>query len=100
MPATPFILLLAAMATATAAPGPSPDRPLLAARNDGSWLVTEAIHEAPPPLASVTGGLLIDEEPPAEAREDYEAVAEAEEEAAAQRAFEEAIDAARREPRL
>ena len=91
MPAATLILLFAA---AVSAPAGEP----LAARGDGSWVVLEAIHEEPPPLAAVTGGLLIDEQRWAEARAEAEAVAEAEAEAAAQRAFEEAVDAARREP--
>ena len=95
MPANSFVLAAALVSAAAA-----PEQPPLVARSDGSWLVTEAIHEDSPPLASVTRGLLIDEEERAEARRDYEAVAEAEQEAAARRAFEEAIDAARREPRL
>jgi hypothetical protein len=99
MPAAPLALFLAAFASATAAPAPAPDRPPLAADSGGGWRVTEAIHEELPPLASVTGGLLIDEEQWVEAREAARAIAEAEAEAAAERAFEEAVDAARREPR-
>ena len=85
------VALLLALAATTAAQPAEP--PLLAARSDGTWLVIKAIHEEPPPLAAVTDGLVVDEEDRSEAR-----AAEGELEAAAQRAFEEAVDAARREP--
>ena len=92
MPATTLLLLLGAVASTPAGEQPP------AAQSDGSWLIPEAIAEDKPPLAEVTGGLLIDEQEWAEAQVEGEAVAEAEAEAAAQRAFEEAVDAARREP--
>jgi len=98
MPAAPLTFALAALASTAAAQAPASEQ-LLAARSDGSWQVIEAIHEQAPPLALVTGGLLIDEEEWTEAQEAAKAIAEAEAAAAAQRAFEQAVDAARREPR-
>lgn len=93
MPATALALFLAAVSASAG------ERPLLAAGGDGSWLVLEAIAEEAPPLDAVTGGLLIDEEKWAEASDAAREVAIFDLEEAARRAFEEAVDAARREPR-
>ena len=98
MAAAPLIFALAVLASTAAAQAPEPEQ-LLAAHSDGSWQVLEAIHEQSPRLASVTSGLLTDEEEWTEAQNAAKAIAEAEAESAAQRAFEEAVDAARREPR-
>jgi len=98
MPAASFILALASLAVAGPEHQPSSSRPVLVAQADGGWSITEKIPENGPTLAVATEGLLVDEEEWAEAQWAERERRELDEDEAYRRAFEEAVDAARREP--
>jgi hypothetical protein len=97
---TPFILA-AALAAAAAAPAPPPETPpgeaapLLVAHADGSWTITREIREEPPMLEIASDFLLVDWT----GADDRDAMRAGEEERQADEAFEEAIEAARRDER-
>ncbi len=94
MATLPFLFILAASASA-GVQAPSADRPLLVAEANGDWAILEDVREAPLRLAYHTDGLVTDED--RRAANEADRLAEAEAEENAQRAFEEALDAARRD---
>jgi len=97
MLAAPILFLAILAANGSAAADQANSEPVLRANADGSWTITRAIDEEPAPLAVATRGLVIDEEEWAEAQDAERGAAEAKDEAAVQRLFEEAVDSARRE---
>ena len=93
-----FLLLAAALAAPAAtepAKAPQPEAsPALVANADGSWTITRELGEAPPRL-EVDDSLLLDDT----IEDARDAMRAAEEERRADEAFEDAIDAARRDER-
>jgi hypothetical protein len=98
MPAASVMLSLASLALATAPQQPASEQPFLVAQADGTWSITEEIHEQGPALAVATDGLLIDEEEWAEAEQAEREHREMLDDEDFERAFEEAVDAERQEP--
>ncbi|HWT14058.1 MAG TPA: hypothetical protein VN231_14990 [Allosphingosinicella sp.] len=98
-PAFAFLALATLAGGADAAAGepsgpPSPADSAMIAHGDGSWSVTRPIAEPPVPIEAATGGLIVEEE-----EGEAEKIGEVEADEAADRAFEEAVDQARREER-
>ena len=95
----PLVLLLAASATpalAEAGQGAPPAQPVLVAEADGSWTITQPIHEDPWAVELATDGLVSDDE----AVEDRESIRAAELDEKVEDAFEDAVDGARAEERF
>ena len=89
----------AAVPPAEKAQAPAQAAPLLVAHADGSWEITRAIEEEAPALAFATDDLLTDEPDFGSGPLTRDALREAELDEQAEDAFEEAIDAARRDER-
>lgn len=96
MPALFVTLGLVSLALGAQPQPASSGRPILVAHADGSWEIGETIGEDGPALAVATHGLVIDDEEWLEAQA-ADDISETESEAAARRAFEEAVDVARQE---
>ena len=99
MHASLIALGLAAVAAPAGAPPAEKAQaaPLLVAHADGSWEITRAIEEEAPLLAFATDDLLVDEPDFGFGPLTRDALREAELDEQAEDAFEEAIDAARRD---